>query len=78
MYNGYPEMLRTNGLIIIRTYLNPEKSGRDDECAEVVMIDPDYTVSVQLEPTPAKTVTWYSAREMRADFDKTCEWHCGN
>lgn len=41
-YNGYPVTIRTNGLIITRTYLNPDKSGRDDECLEMVQIDPNY------------------------------------
>ena len=40
-YNGYPVIIRTNGLIITRTYLNPDESGRDDKCTEVVMIDPN-------------------------------------
>lgn len=78
-YNGYPTIIRSNGLLITRTWLNPDKSGRDDECLEVVQIDPN----VPEAPKPKKTENsgkerkWYDARELRRAYDECENRHCG-
>lgn len=69
MYTGYPVVTRENGMICARTFLYDR-----------------VLVCCQTDPNPPKAdkpdnkvesddqPVWYSAREMRAAYDKRIEW----
>jgi len=69
MYDGYPVVTRENGMICAKTYLYDKVL----VCCQTDPNPPKPTETDKPDNTNNKPI-WYSAREMRAEYDKLVEW----